>query len=90
MQVVGLDTVELVLAVEEHFSIDISDAAASKIETVGQLHEYAASELLRLGRHDRTYGQIYDELKDIICRQTGIDPRQVQPEARFVKDLRMD
>ena len=32
----GLDTVEMVMAIEEAFGVEISDAAAEKIVTVGE------------------------------------------------------
>jgi acyl carrier protein len=38
----GLDTVELVMEVEETFHIQIPDADASKLETVGMLCDYVA------------------------------------------------
>ena len=36
----GVDSIELVLEVEEHFSIKIPDKDASKFETVGALYDY--------------------------------------------------
>jgi acyl carrier protein len=41
----GLDTVELVMAVEEWFEISIPDAAAQTLFTVGDLHRFVVSEL---------------------------------------------
>jgi acyl carrier protein len=32
----GLDTVELIIRVEEHFGIEIPNAEAAKLETVGR------------------------------------------------------
>lgn len=39
----SLDTVELVMAFEEEFNIEIPDEDAEKIQTVGQAIEYIAS-----------------------------------------------
>ena len=36
----GLDTVELVFAVEDYFEITVSNAVAPTIFTVGDLHKY--------------------------------------------------
>lgn len=41
----GLDTVELVIEVEEEFNIKIGDRDAEKILTVGQLHDYIVERL---------------------------------------------
>jgi acyl carrier protein len=86
----GLDTVELVMAVEDHFRIEIPDQEASQIFTVGELHLFVVRALAGAGRTDIGHTQVYDELRDIICKQLGVDPGQVQPEARIVKDLGVD
>jgi acyl carrier protein len=83
----GLDTVEIVLAVEEAFGLEISDATASQIFTVGELHAFLVAELTRLGRPGIDPANVYEELRDIICRQLGVEPAAVLPDARFVKDL---
>ncbi len=36
----GLATVELVIAVEEAFQLEIADAAAEKMFTVGDMHAF--------------------------------------------------
>jgi acyl carrier protein len=43
----GLDTVELVMAVEEYFDIEIPDEVASTLDTVGLLHRFVVAELQR-------------------------------------------
>jgi acyl carrier protein len=86
----GLDTVELVMAVEEHFRIEIPDDKASKIFTVGELHSFIVGALARAGRAEFSETQVFDELRDLICNQLAVDPRIVKPEARIVKDLGID
>ena len=41
----SLDTVELVMAFEEEFSIEVPDEAAEKLTTVGQVIEYVDSRI---------------------------------------------
>jgi acyl carrier protein len=87
---VGLDTVELVFAVEDHFEVQIPDADASKLVTVGMLLAWIMNELSRQGRAPVDLERTFQELRDVICRQTGVSPERVVPEARFVQDLRLD
>ena len=86
----GLDTVELVFAVEEHFGVQIPDGDASKLETVGMLQSWLVNELSQRGHTPVNLERTFAELRDLICRQTGVSPERVVPEARFVQDLRMD
>jgi acyl carrier protein len=86
----GLDSVELVMKVEEHFDIEIPDNVASTLETVGLLHDFVYQELQRRGRKKMGFTQVFDELREIICAQLGVHPRAVVSEAHFVRDLRVD
>ncbi len=86
----GLDTVELVMAVEDHFGIAIPDKVAEKIVSVGLLQEFICAEHHRLGRNTHTSQQIYDELIALVAKHSGIDPTRIHAESRFVEDLRMD
>jgi acyl carrier protein len=85
----GLDSVELVMATEEHFGIEIPDDVAGTLVTVGALHACVVSELERVGRPQDPMG-VFVELRELICDQLGIAPERVVLEARFVQDLKMD
>ncbi len=86
----GLDTVELVMAVEDHFGIAIPDDVAEKIYSVGLLHEFICAEHHRLGRNTHTPQKAYDELIALVAKHSGVDPSRIHAESRFVDDLRMD
>jgi len=86
----GLDTVELVLAVEETFTIEIPDAVAARLITVGDLHACVVERVtLRRDLAVDPYA-IFVRLRDLICAQLGVKPEAVVPGARFVEDLRAD
>jgi acyl carrier protein len=86
----GLDSVELVMKVEEHFDITIPDDQASLLTTVGKLHAWVVDELLRLNRAEINSTVVFGELRELICRQLSISPDRVVPDARFVQDLHID
>ena len=85
----GLDSVELVMNVEEHFGIEIPDRIAETLFTVGDLHGFVVAELNRRGRPQDPEA-VFGELRELICDQLGIEPERVVPAARFVQDLRID
>lgn len=86
----GLDTVELVMALEDWFEITIPDEVAQTLFTVGDLHALVVAELTRIGRFGGDPAGVYDQLKAIIVRRLGVRPDEVVPTARFVRDLRAD
>jgi acyl carrier protein len=90
MLTMGLDTVELVFAVEEHFDIEIPNEVAAKLATVGMLHEFICAELQRLGREPYDSKQVLEELRQLVAEHAGVELHEVVPEASFVDDLRMD
>jgi acyl carrier protein len=86
----GLDAVELVLAVEDIFGIDVPDEIAATLFTVGALQEFIVGELTRLERPDVNRDIVFDLLRNVICMQLGVRPEEVRPAARFVQDLGAD
>lgn len=86
----GLDVVEIVMSVEEHFGIEIPDDIAGTLTTVGSLHSFVVAEISRQDRHAVDADAVFAQLREIICDQIGIEPERVVREARFVQDLHID
>jgi len=86
---VGLDTVELVLGVEEAFEIEIDDEDAQHLTTVGKLHLYIVSKLQAKGENVNS-DKVYDQLRALVVEHSGVKPEKVVRDARFVQDLKMD
>jgi len=89
-KIMGLDTVELVIAFETRFAIEIPDKVAAQIATVGQLHQYVMEQLKSRESVELTSDRVYTLLTDLICRQLGVNRDAVTPDAHFVNDLGAD
>ena len=85
----GLDTVELVIAIEEEFNLQISDADAEKLGLLGDLHDYVVRALKQRGETlDET--EVWERLKKIVVAQLGVRPERVTKSAHIVNDLGAD
>lgn len=90
----GLDIVELFIAVETEFDVEIPDADASRLLTVGELYAY----VLRLlyGAKARSMigtpagNEVWTRLVRVVEKETGAALHEITPEASFVEDLRLD
>jgi acyl carrier protein len=82
----GLDGVELVMAIEERFGIVISDGDAEKIATVGQMHRHIVDALRQRGEMVDEE-QVWKVLRTIVVQQLSVRPEQLQPETRWIEDL---
>jgi hypothetical protein len=65
----GLDTVELVLAVEKRFSICIPNEVAARLATVGQMHEFVVEQLRHRDTPQVSRDEVYSTITDVICQQ---------------------
>ena len=83
----SLDSLELVLAVDEDFAVTIPDEQAATLATVGQMHLWLCAELTRRERPNRNPTEVYYQLRQVICRQLAVAPDRVTPGARVVDDL---
>lgn len=77
------------MAVEEEFELDIPDAAAEIMKTVGDMHPFLVAELKRLGREGDS-ARVFERMRAIIVRQLRVRPDEVVASALCVKDLRAD
>ncbi len=89
----GLDSVELLMAVEETFQISISEKEASEIFTVGDFYNVI---LQKLDQRSSQAGKLWNNeevwkvLRSVIIHQLGVKPEEVTKEARIVQDLGAD
>ena len=87
----GLDTVELAMAVEVEFALEIPNAEAQKMERVGDMFAFIVRTL-----QQRSTSAVIDEadiwkrLTQVIVEQLGVRPEEVTPSAHFIRDLRAD
>lgn len=87
----GLEAVEIVMAVEEEFAIEIPDSEAAKLETVGSLHLFVLRTLqAQEGTAHVDEATVWARLRDIVVNQLGVPPESVTPAAYFVRDLGVD
>lgn len=85
----GLDTVELVFAVENEFDIEIDNEEAAHILTVGELLDCVTRKLKEAGRAPNEE-EIFQRLKAVFFREQRIEPERIVRGARIVKDLGLD
>ena len=77
----SLDIVELVMAFEEEFNIEIPDDVVYKLETIGDVVSFVENPepILNAVEQDRAkLEQIADRVKEIIAAQLGIDEEKIK------------
>lgn len=80
----GLDGVELVMAVEENFAIVIEDADAEKMRTPRDLIAHIVS---KVGCVDRTHcatQRAFNKLRLALMRHCGLNRTQIRPQAPMI------
>jgi acyl carrier protein len=92
----GLESVEIILSVEEVFDLEIPDEDVEKFETVGDMYLYLLKRL-NIPLYDTETGtaswqreQVWQKLRDIFVRCLEIKPEKVTLTARLVHDLGID
>jgi acyl carrier protein len=85
----GLDSVELVMEVEDAFAIEIPNAAAEAIQTIGDMTNYVTTRLAVEGR-PLAREVVFERVCAITCEQVGVKRDQLTESTSFVNDLGMD
>lgn len=83
----GLDTIELIVAIEDKFEITIPNADAPKLAVLGDMHKYIVQ---ALRRRDQTpdEAQVWESLKLIVVDLLAVRPDEVTRSAHIIHDLR--
>lgn len=84
----GLDTVELVMMVEEEFEVVISNDAASRVDAVGNLTDLVV-DLLRADGRPLPRPEVRARIVAIVRRFVDA-PTPLADSVSFVRDLGMD
>jgi acyl carrier protein len=85
----GLDTVEIVMAIEDEFQIEISDNDAEKMFTPGDIHEFVLRTLKARGETvdaDAAWLRVHKILVD----QLGLKSGRVTKTTRIIEELGAD
>jgi acyl carrier protein len=81
-----LEAVELIMAVEEEFMIEIPDTVAESIISIGQLSSVVQSAISRAHR-ELEQEIVFERIADIAAHFGGEDRGIVGPETRLIEDL---
>ena len=85
----GLDTVEILMEIEDEFDISIPDQVASNSITVGETHRVVVDLLVAKGRKHspEMESDVWRRLVTIVTKQMDIKPEAVRPESRWIPDI---
>ncbi len=79
----GLETVELVMEIEQRFDIKLSDAEFSRVRTVGELASLVVSRIPRLNDTCPTSRSFY-RIRRVLVQHSGLERRQIRPTTRLI------
>ena len=85
----GLDSVELIMAFEEEFGLDIPDAEAEKMVSPRHVRDYIVSEYLSRGKPADPDAN-FEKVRDITVEHLNVRHEDVTLDASFVDDLGVD
>ena len=84
----GMESVEIVMSVEEAFSINISDAEAESILTPRHLIELVMAKVVRSQPGRWSHQQVAEKIQKIVIEILACE-KEYREDAEFVKDLGM-
>jgi acyl carrier protein len=85
----GLDFVELVMAIEDEFQIRIPNDVAPRLLRVGDFHSYVVKSLSESGRAVDP-DEVWVRLKDVILRECPVREEHITPQAHIIEDFGLD
>ena len=85
----GLDSVELVMAIEDEFGIEIPNTDAPQLFVLGAMHDFIVRALRQRGDTPDEV-QVWERLRAVVVEQLGVRPDEVTRSAHIVYDLRAD
>jgi acyl carrier protein len=75
----GLDSVELVMAIEEEFGLEIKDEDAFYLTTVGEVFNYLRSKLTKIPPEDCLTQKVFYKLRRALIENYGLRRQLISP-----------
>ncbi len=85
----SLESVELLMRVEEQFGVSIPDEDSERLAVVGDLHFWLCQELLFTKTQAPSPGEVWSELQHLIADQLDLPLEAIRTDSHFVHDLRV-
>ena len=85
----GLESVELIMAIEDEFGVTIPTEDAPQLAVLGEMHAFIIRELQQQGRSPDE-SKVWKRLQKMVVEQLGVRPEEVTSEAHLFKDLGAD
>ena len=79
----GLDTVELVMDLEERFDTAIPDDAAEQIQTVGELHAFLMRRIRNQASDICPSATLFYPIRRLLVDEFSVERKQVRPSTRL-------
>ncbi len=76
----GLDSVELVMAFEEEFGLEIADEDAEKMTTVGEVFDYLRNRLTTIPPEDCLTQRVFYRLRRALIENYGLQRHMISPD----------
>lgn len=83
----GLDSVELLIEIENEFQIEISNIEAENIITIGDFHKTISQ---KIDLTKTTEEAIFQKLREVVSDKVGFDIDEIHYQTKIVDDLRID
>ncbi|MBS1953900.1 MAG: phytanoyl-CoA dioxygenase family protein [Cyanobacteria bacterium SZAS-4] len=79
----GLDSVELIMAIEEEFGLEIPNEVAENLFTVGQTYEYLRSQLDKADGEECFSQRLFYKLRKALVNNFNLQRREITPESNM-------
>ena len=76
----GLDSVELAMAIEEEFGLEIKEEDAFSLITVGETFDYLRSKLTRIPPEDCLTQRVFYKLRRALIENYGLQRHMISPD----------
>lgn len=82
----GLDSVLLIVRIEETFGIPIEDSEAEKLPTIGDLEQFT---IRKLEAEHRSSKSVYEAIIRVLIEEFDREPTRLTRQTTFIDDLDM-